>query len=68
MQLLEAMDKAKNINDGQSLVNASVSKSVYGGYSVNTEPIELTILKNSLSMLVTKNKAFVDNVGAKYGK
>lgn len=68
MQLLEAMNKAKEINSQKGSVNATVSRSVYGGYSVFTEPVELTIIKNSITMLVATNKSFSANVKAKYGR
>ena len=68
MQLFEAVKKAKSINDEQGLVSAKISKSIYGGYTITTEPIELTIIRNSLSMLVAKNRDFISNTRVKYGR
>jgi len=68
MRLLEAINKAKEINSKNSSVNATISKSAYGGYSVSTEPTDLTIIKNSITMLVAKNRSFSANVKAKYGR
>jgi len=68
MQLYHAIKEAKELNSKNSSMNAAISKSVYGGYSVSSEPIELTIIKNSISMLVAKDRKFMSNVGAKYGK
>lgn len=68
MQLYQAIKEAKEINSKHGSINAAISKSVYGGYSVSSEPVELTIIKNSISMLVAKDRRFISNVGTKYGK
>lgn len=68
MTLQKANEKAKAINATKSMSSAKVTRSIFGGYRISIEPIELTIIKNSIGVLASQERSFASNVGIKYGR
>ncbi|EKR8003831.1 hypothetical protein P9H47_001692, partial [Campylobacter fetus] len=60
--------KTKTLQNQNRNAVVKIVKKNYSGYDVQIEPVELTVIKNSLEMISQNANSFMANVNAKYGK
>ncbi|OCS24647.1 hypothetical protein [Campylobacter fetus] len=68
MTIIEAFSKTKTLQNQNRNAVVKIVKKNYSGYDVQIEPVELTVIKNSLEMISQNANSFMANVNAKYGK
>ncbi|AIR80327.1 TPA: hypothetical protein RPW15_001991 [Campylobacter fetus subsp. venerealis] len=68
MTIIEAFNKTKTLQNQNRNAVVKIVKKNYSGYDVQIEPVELTVIKNSLEMISQNANSFMANVNAKYGK
>ncbi|HDX6330726.1 hypothetical protein [Campylobacter fetus] len=68
MTIIEAFSKTKTLQNQNRNAVVKIVKKNYSGYDVQIEPVELTVIKNSLEMIFQNANSFMANVNAKYGK
>ncbi|EAL3875258.1 hypothetical protein A0Y01_08020 [Campylobacter fetus] len=68
MTIIEAFSKTKTLQNQNRNAVVKIVKKNYSGYDVQIEPVELTVIKNSLEMISQNANSFMANMNAKYGK
>ncbi|EGA5419151.1 hypothetical protein P9H58_001776, partial [Campylobacter fetus] len=65
MTIIEAFSKTKTLQNQNRNAVVKIVKKNYSGYDVQIEPVELTVIKNSLEMISQNANSFMANVNAK---
>lgn len=68
MTNLSIFAKAKELQKQRQNSVVKVAYKNYQGLSLVVEPVELTIIKNSLGLMAQNDNDFATNVKAKYGR